>query len=234
MLRSPVTPARRHRLLVAAGAALAALVLPAHAGAMTATAPVHDAVATSHPVFHWTLTPGEQTDTIKISDSPATTPAGDFLAEHLVDMDIFFDGTTAWSPTSPLAAGTDWWNVTGHDADYHDVRTLPEAFHVAPVIAGQKLSLTTFGRYSRDMMMAAVWRTNARNVLVTFKVTRKGRTIWRRSVHGGTSGSMTDDAGSATWTNNRRKAKRGQKVRVTMTISYGGRVVTASRTVKAP
>jgi hypothetical protein len=217
MLRSPVTPARRHRLLVAAGAALAALVLPAHAGAMTATAPVHDAVATSHPVFHWTLTPGEQTDTIKISDSPATTPAGDFLAEHLVDMDIFFDGTTAWSPTSPLAAGTYWWK-----------------FHVAPVIAGQKLSLTTFGRYSRDMMMAAVWRTNARNVLVTFKVTRKGRTIWRRSVHGGTSGSMTDDAGSATWTNNRRKAKRGQKVRVTMTISYGGRVVTASRTVKAP
>jgi hypothetical protein len=233
MLRTATVHARRRRSLLAAVAALGALVLPAQAGAMTATAPVRNAAAPVHPVLRWTLAPGELTDTVEISDSPATTPAGDFLDEHRVDSDGFFNATTVWSPTWPMYAGAYWWHATGHDADYNDVRTRVEAFHVDPLLTGQKVSVTKY-RWSRQLAITAMWTTNVRSVLVTFRVSRKGHTIWKRTVGGTTFVPMDQDQAFATWTNNRHKVKRGQKVRVTTTVTYAGRTGSVSRTVTAP
>jgi hypothetical protein len=222
------------RALLAAAGALGALALPAQAGAMTAISPLGNAAAPIHPVLSWNLAPGEQTDTVQISTSPATTPSGEFLTEHTVEFDLPAAAARSWAPTSPMLAGRYWWQATGHDADYNDVRTAPQAFHVDPVLAGRTLGLERFGSYSRDLMLTAHWKTNAPNVLVTFRVSRNGRTLWRRSARRTTYLALSGDSAYATWHNNRRKAKRGARVKVTMTISYGGRVATLSRTVKAP
>ena len=113
------------------------------------------------------------------------------------------------------------------------MRTAPQQFHVDPVITGQKLSLTKY-RYLRELDMTATWKTNARSVLVTFSVSRNGRTLWKKSQRSTTFLAMTQDTVYGSWTNNHRKVKRGTKVKVTMAINYGGRIARTSRIVPAP
>ena len=236
----PRTPRAKHRLrrrlttgaLLTAVGVLGAFALPAQAGAVTAISPTHNATAPLHPVFRWSLAPGETTWMVNIADSPATTPSGEFYSEHDVDSGFPADTATSWSPTEPLAAGVYWWQASASDADFTTHRTPPQQFHVDPVITGQKLSLAKY-RYLRELDLTGTWKTNARNVLVTFSVSRNGRTLWKHSERS-TSSTMSQDTAYGTWTNNHRKVKRGVKVKATMAINYGGRIARTSRTVTAP
>src|SRR5437764_14923998 len=125
-----------------AGALFVAFVLPATAGAVTAVSPVNNAAADLHPLLAWSLAASETSDSVTIADSPATTPAGEFLTEHVVTGDVFFDNTTRWAPTSPLMAGTYWWSVSADDAAFNTTRTPPAPLHVNRVLTHAHFRIT--------------------------------------------------------------------------------------------
>ena len=116
------------RLLLALGAAVALLAPGAAGGVATPISPSPGAIVeTSHPVFSWSLPPNEESDGIYVADAPATTIEGRFFDESIVESDIFFGNETSWSPSSPLPAGTYWWNVWSHDRETFD------SFYSAPI-----------------------------------------------------------------------------------------------------
>jgi hypothetical protein len=216
-----------------AGALFAGLALAPAAGAVTAVSPIDNAAAAIHPLLMWSLAPGETTDDVVIANNPATTPSGEFLDEHRVTGDVFFDGTVRWSPTSPLMAGTYWWIVSADDASFNTIRTHPAQFHIDPVLTHGHFTISKF-RFLRQLDVDVFWTTNAPSVLTTVRVSRNGKTIWKRSRRTKTFAPMLEDQTSFSWTN-RHKVRKGRKVRVTVTVNLGGgRSTHASRVVKAP
>jgi hypothetical protein len=62
-------------------------------------------VASSHPLFTWTLPPNERSQALYIANSPDRTPEGKFFDENVVDVGLFTNDEHQYSPTSPLSAG---------------------------------------------------------------------------------------------------------------------------------
>src|SRR4051812_25885154 len=158
----------------------ALILLPASASAVTAVSPINDDVADLHPVLTWSLDPGEQSNSVTIAKSPATTPVGDFFDESQVAFGLPTGNATTWAPTEPQMAGTYWWIVTAFDASFNETRTAPQQFHIDAVLQNAHFRVDKF-RFLRQLSFSARWTTNAPSVLVTFRVSRNGRTLWKRS-----------------------------------------------------
>jgi hypothetical protein len=227
----------RVRIMQASCAALAAgaFVLTAW-GAATPTSPASGAVVrSSHPVFKWTLPPGESSQSIYIASKPDTTPEGKFHDENVVDSDFFFstEDPREWSATSPLYAGRRWWIVGSRNDETFDTSfSTPSAFTIPPTAKVVSLGVRRYA-FLRNLDFTVRWRTNARRPIVTASVsTLGGRRLWSaRSVEYGSIG----EAGSSlfSWYASRR-VRKGSLVRFRATIRAQGASATVTRKLRAP
>jgi hypothetical protein len=76
--------------------------------------------------------------------------------------------------------------------------------------------------FLRKLAMEAHWETNGPSVLVTFRVSRAGRTLFRRTRRYTSLLPMETDYAFMDWRNaGRHRVKRGRKVRVTVSVDVG-------------
>jgi hypothetical protein len=198
-------------------------------GAATPVTPAPGAKVTSgRPLFAWGLPSNETSAGIFVSRRPETTPEGQFHTDNVVTSEVFTTNRHVWSPTTPLYAGDYWWNVWSHDRDSDASHySAPSPFTI-PVVS--TLWFPSFRRYRsrRALTFGVRWTANVQRPLVTARITRRGRTVWkRRSREYGTAGT-TD----FTWVN--RRVRKGARVTVRLGVTANGVVHTRAVTVTAP
>jgi hypothetical protein len=204
-------------------------------GAATPTSPAPGAVVrSSHPVFKWTLPPGESSYSIYIASKPDTTPEGKFHEENVVDSDFFFtEDPREWSPTSPMYAGRRWWIVGSlNDETYDTSFSTPREFTIAPTAKIVSLGVRRYA-FLRNLDFTVRWRSNARRPIVTASIsTLSGTRRWSaRSVEYGSIGEV--GSSSFSWYASRR-VRKGSLVRFRATIRAQGASATVTRKLRAP
>jgi hypothetical protein len=171
------------RRLLPALCAVAALVAPgAAAGAATPLSPAPGAVVeSSHPVFSWSLPPNEEPDAIYVADAPQTTVEGRFFDENVVDLDVFFANETSWSPSTPLPAGTYWWNVRTHDTDtFASFYSTPVSFTIPARVRIQSIRIRRY--LFLDLLDITVrYTANTEEARVAVRLRRGSKTVWRKA-----------------------------------------------------
>lgn len=205
-------------------------------GAATPVSPAPNAVVPSaHPIFRWTLPATEQSQAIYIANAPQTTPQGQFFSENVVDADFFTSDTREWSPTSPLYAGSYWWNVWSTDQTTFDsYYSTPSAFSVPPQARVTRIDVrrNSYQFIPDDLDITIRWSANVREVVVTARLFRGRRALWSAREQ------ETNSIGSAgqtffDWTKPRR-IKQGTRLRLVATIRAGSASRQTSRFVRAP
>jgi hypothetical protein len=226
----------RVRIMQASCVALAAGVFATIAwGTGTPSSPSSGAVLhTSHPVFKWTLPPGESSDSIYIARKPDTTPEGKFYDENVVESDFFRFSTDPreWSPTSPLYAGRRWWIVGSRNEDFDTFFSTPSEFTIAPFAKIVSVGVRRFA-FLRNLDFVVRWRSNARQPIVSASIsTLSGRRRWSgRSVEYGSVGEVGSSLFS--WYASRR-VRKGSLVRFRATVRAQGASATVTRKLRAP
>jgi hypothetical protein len=216
------------------------VTLAAGAFALTAwataepTSPAPGAVLrSSHPVFKWTLPPGESSESIYIASKPDTTPEGKFHEENVVEADFFLDDPREWSPTSPLYAGRRWWIVgSRNDETFDSSFSRPSEFTIAPTAKIVSLGVRRYA-FLRNLDFTVRWRSNARRPIVTASIsTLSGIRRWSaRSVEYGSIGEVGSSLFS--WYASRR-VRKGSLVRFRATVRAQGASATVTRKLPAP
>jgi hypothetical protein len=220
--------------MLASCVALAAGVSASTAWATaTPTSPASGAVLhTSHPVFTWTLPPGESSQSIYIASKPDTTPEGKFYDENVIESDFFGADPREWSPTSPLYAGRRWWIVGSWNENFDTFFSTPSEFTIAPTA---KITSVGVRRYAflRNLDFTVRWRSNARRPVVTASIsTLSGIRRWSaRSVEYGSIGEVGSTLFS--WYASRR-VRKGSLVRFRATVRAQGASATVTRKFRAP
>lgn len=179
-----VMPFRVIRLFgIASVVVVLALVTTAGArGAASPVSPPPGAVVSSHPLFAWTLPPGEQQGLIYIANSPAATPRGQFFDENVVHLDLLNESDRRWSPDEALFAGSYWWNIrstTDFEAGFEEVFSPPSPFTVAPTLRLDSVRLRPNTNFSWIQPEVA-WTGNVHDVQVTAQILRRGHALWSR------------------------------------------------------
>jgi hypothetical protein len=226
----------RVRIMQASCVALAAGVFALTAwGTATPTSPTPGAVVrSSHPVFKWTLPPGESSDSIYIARKPDTTPEGKFYDENVVESDFFRFSTDPreWSPTSPLYAGRRWWIVGSRNDDFDIFFSTPSEFTIAPFAKIVSVGVRRYA-FLRNLDFVVRWRSNARQPIITASIsTLSGIRRWSgRSVEYGSIGEVGSSQFS--WYASRR-VRKGSLVRFRATVRAQGASATVTRKLRAP
>jgi hypothetical protein len=205
-------------------------------GAATPVSPGPGAVVSSaHPVFRWTLPPTERSQAIYVASAPQTTPQGQFFTENVVDADFFTSDTREWSPTSPLYAGSYWWNVWSTDQGTFDsYYSAPSAFSIPPQARVTRIDVrrNSYQFVPDDLDITVRWSANVREVVVTARLFRGRRALWSaREQESNTIGSP--GRSFFDWTKPRR-IRQGTRLRLVTTIRAGRLVRQRSRFVRAP
>jgi hypothetical protein len=102
------------RALVVAALAALALAQGASAAAPTLVSVTQSGGRVS---ARWTLPPGGATWTVEVAKAPAVDEDGYFLADNVVDAQVFFSDTsvTSWTSDETLPAGTYYVHLSGAD-----------------------------------------------------------------------------------------------------------------------
>ena len=225
----------RARIMQASCAALAAGVFALTAwGAAAPTSPAPGAVVqSSHPVFKWTLPPGESSESIYIASKPDTTPGGKFHEENVVESDFFLNDPLEWSPTSPLYAGRRWWIVgSRNDETFDSSFSRPSEFTIAPTAKVVSLGVRRYA-FLRNLDFTVRWRSIFWRPIVTASIsTLSGIRRWSaRSVEYGSIGEVGSSLFS--WYASRR-VRKGSLVRFRATVRAQGPSATVTRKLRAP
>lgn len=222
-------------LRILALAVLGALLAPASAiGVATPLSPAPGAVVeTSHPVFTWSLPASEESDGIYVANAPGTTVEGRLFDESLVDLDVFFGGETSWSPSSPLPAGTYWWNVRSHDLDsWTSYYSAPVSFSIPPRVRIASVRVRRYG-FIHNLDVTVAFAANTSSARVSVRARRGSRTVWSRAeTYDYVSIGGTDTAYFSWYT--RGRIRPGTPLRLTVTIDAAGARASATKTVRAP
>jgi hypothetical protein len=203
-------------------------------GTAEPTSPAPGAVPrSSHPVFKWTLPPGDSSESIYIASKPDTTPEGKFHEENVVESDFFLNDPREWSPTSPLYAGRRWWIVgSRNDETFDSSFSRPSEFTIAPTAKIVSVSIRRY-TFLRNLDFTVRWRSNARRPIVTASIsTLSGIRRWSaRSVEYGSIGEVGSSLFS--WYASRR-VRKGSLVRFRATVRAQGASATVTRKLPAP
>lgn len=166
-------------------AALAGLAWVLAGGALAAATPVSPApgavVASSHPLFTWTLPANERSRGLYIADSPELAPDGKFYDENVLDEAAFANDQRQWSPSNPLYAGHYWWQVWSSD------RSTSESFYSAPADFTVPVLLTLYpvktvrSTFLRLLAVRVRWTANVHGLRVRARVLRGTRIVWQRT-----------------------------------------------------
>jgi hypothetical protein len=222
------------RLFPALGA-LVALVAPGIAGgAATPLSPAPGAVVdSSHPVFAWILPPNEESDWIDVADAPHTTVEGELFDENVVDGDVFFGNETSWSPSSPLPAGTYWWNVRTHDRETFDsYYSSPVSFTIP---ARVRITSIRIRRYTfiDNLDVTVRYVANTDEARVAVRVRRGSRTVWSKAEIDAFVSIGETNSSFFSWYS-RGRIPQGTRLQLVVTVDAGGARATAAKTVRAP
>jgi hypothetical protein len=221
------------RVLAVLGTA-ALLAAGAAAGAAVPFSPAPGAVVeSSHPVFSWSVPSNEESDAIYVADSAQTTVEGRFFDEDVVDLDAFFANETSWSPSTPLAAGTYWWNVRTHDRDTFDsFYSSPSSFTIP---AHTRIRSIRVRRYTfLDLLEVTVrFVANTDEARVAVRVRRGSKTVWRKTELDEFVSIGETSSSSFSWFS-RGRIPQGLRLRLQVTVDAGGAHASATRTVAAP
>jgi hypothetical protein len=214
---------------VFAGSALAAA---------TPVAPAPDARVDMHPVFSWTVPPGEVADTVYVATRPDTTPSGEFYEENIVTRGLVCcSDARQWAPTFPLFAGAYWWTV-----ESRNLNTFASAFSTPSpftVFASTRLRSIRVQRNSyiyspSELDVRVDWFSNAHDTRITVGVYRGGQLLGRvRRVETRTVEYPTNNQTYLTWQKPRR-VRKGTKLRLVVSVRGGAAVATSTRVVRAP
>jgi hypothetical protein len=222
------------RLLPALGATVALLAPGAAGGVATPISPSPGAIVdTSHPVFSWSLPPNEDSDAIYVADAPDTTIEGRLFDESIVDLDTFSGTETSWSPSSPLPAGTYWWNVRSHDRETFD------SFYSAPVSftipARARVVSIRIKRYlSLDLLDITVrFTANTEEARVAVRLRRGARTVWSKAEIDEFISIGETNSSSFSWYS-RGRIPQGTRLQLQVTVDADGAHASARTTVRAP
>ena len=166
-------------------AAILAVALTAVGAVFAAAMPVSPApgaaLTTSHPLFRWTLGPGEDVDTIYIANRSATTTEGRFFDENVVDLGFPSGNSerpvTTWRSSQPLYAGAYWWIVSWDNTEFHLFYSEPSAFRIKPVITQLAFRVQRY-RFIRNLSATVRWRANVRSLTVRAQLLRGSRAVW--------------------------------------------------------
>jgi hypothetical protein len=221
-------------LATAAVVLVACVAAPTAHGAATLIAPAPGAVlGTSHPVFTWSVPPNEESDGIFVASSPETTPSGEFFDENYVDGDVFFGNETQWSPTSPLPAGSYWWNVWTHDRDSFDnFYTAPSAFTIRAAAHIGKIATRRY-TYLNNIDITVDWKSNTSVVKVTAAIFRGKHRIWSaRDADGFVPIGEATQSFFAWYSHGR--PRQGTRLRLQVRLDADDVHLTTTRTVRAP
>jgi hypothetical protein len=201
--------------------------------AATPLAPDSGAITSSHPVFSWTLDPGEESDTVHIASAPETTPDGEFHSENVVMTGAMVESdATTWSPTEALFAGRYWWNVETRDADFAPVFSAAREFSVAPEVRllSARLSRSTL---VRQVVVDVRWVTNASEVTLEIRFLRNGRSVGQVRGREETLVSRESDRTLLQW-RAPRKVRPGTRLVAVVKVTGAGQSAVVQRSFRAP
>lgn len=222
------------RIFLAAVAALTggAIIVGATLAAATPVTPSPGAtVNTAHPRFSWTLPAGEQSQSIYIAEKPDVTPEGRFYDQNIVALGVLAPGDREWTPSSPLYAGSYWWNIWSSKQNDFVIFSAPVAFKI-PVSLRLRGIRTKRYLSSHVLEIGVRWTANVQRPLIRVQLLRGRRVIWKASrVDYNLAGSV----GSTTFTWSRpRRIRQGTRLRLRASISSGGVARTGFVVVRAP
>ena len=218
-------------MVLAAFAGVSILAATALAAATPVTPPPGTSVTTSRPRFAWTLPATEQAQGIYIARKPDVTPDGRFYDQSIVAYGVLAPADREWTPSSPLYAGSYWWNVWSSDQDSSTIFSAPSAFTI-PV------SLRLVGvrpkRYPsvHAMTIDVRWTANVARLLIRVRLVRGRRIVWKSSQ----TVSSSVGVPGATRFSWKRPSGIGPATRLTLVASVSTRLVKRTRTlvVRAP
>jgi hypothetical protein len=208
------------------------------ATAATAIVPVDGAtVASEHPTFSWALS-GDEVDAIHVSRQARTTAEGQFYDEDRVTSDSFGSPITSWAPTSAIAEGTYWWNLSWHLPDYSaSGYTTPLRFTIPPKV---RSVLIRQKRYEslRNIEFHVQWWSNTEAVTVKAAIYRKRKRLWRQreAVSSASIAVLNRESFDLYFGSGglKRVTRPGERLRFVATVSGGGRVASKAGMFRVP
>jgi hypothetical protein len=189
-------------------------------------------VATSHPVFTWSVPEGETTSVVYISSSRKTAADGAFVGKNVVDSQVFSNGELRWSPTRPLFAGRYWWSVKTRNDAAKEFHSAPRAFRVRAAGRITSLRLTRYTD-SHRLLVTLKWRTNAKTSVVTVRIKRAGKQVWSTRFTQASLAPESEAFGLKSWPRP-PGIKQGTTLALTATLQAGSFTRTTSTTFRAP
>jgi hypothetical protein len=214
---------------------LAAVAVPAVALAVAKpVTPSRGAlVASTHPVFSWTLPANERSDALFIANRPKTNPEGRFPEANLVDASYFTrNGVLRYAPARQFYAGRYWWLVEASDVTTYQVsHSAPVDFRIPARTSflGVKFTHRLPGRLSIDVR----WTTNTRQLVVQGRVF-----LGKRRLFGGVERRALPPIGGVRHTlfafATPKFVKPGTLVRLEVTVAGIGHAEAATRHFRAP
>src|SRR4029453_2170998 len=157
-----------------AAVAVAAIASGSALAAPTPVSPPPGARVGMHPVFAWTVPPGEVASSVYIATRPDRTPQGEFYDENVVDTGfVCCSDVRQWAPTQPLFAGPYWWMVkTVTLNEFATAFSTPSPFTVIGNTRIRSIQIRrnsyTYIRSSLDVTVS--WFSNAHSTTVTVGV----------------------------------------------------------------
>jgi hypothetical protein len=203
------------------------------ASAATPVAPEPGAVTSSHPVFAWTLSAGEESDTVHIASAPETTPEGEFHSENLVMTGAMVESaSTTWSPREALFAGRYWWNVETRDADFARAFSAVREFSVAPEVRPLSVRFSR-STYLRQVAADLRWVTNVREVAIEVRFLRSNRLVGQVRGRAETLVSREPDRALLQW-RAPRKVRPGARLVAVVRLIAASHSAVVHRSFRAP
>jgi hypothetical protein len=190
-----------------------------------------------HPVFAWTVPPGEVASSVHIATRPDRTPQGEFYDENVVDTGfVCCSDVRQWAPTQPLFARPYWWMVkTVTLNEFAPAFSTPSPFTVVgnARIRSIRIRRNSYSFVQSSLDVTVGWFSNGHSTTVTVGVYPGRRLVGRvRRVE-----TQTFSPGNQTtylsW-DKPRPIRRGTRLRVVVGVRGAGAVSSASRLVRAP
>lgn len=174
---------------------------------------------TSHPEFSWTVS-GDRANTVTVSRTVRTTPAGQFYDQDYVTSDGLGDGATRWVPTTAITSGSYWWNIGWYGNDYSSSGyTPPRAFTITASIRNLRASVLQYSLIN-SLTATVSWWSNTPTTKTVCQLYRGKRVVSRAR------GSLTAPSiavrNTTTCNLNAREKWDGERLRLVIDVSGGG------------
>ena len=191
----------------------------------------NEALDGAKPIFSWTIPDGETAQKVSIASDPAVTPAGEFLAQNVVDLGVLSGTPKSYVPQQGLFAGHYWWSVYSVDAAFMPLYSSPSPFTIKEHVRVGSFGfrrLKAFGTYQ----ITVQWASNVKSPSLRVKITVNGRhrILFKQAKQLSVYNSIIDQPRVETlrWSSKKRLAPG---TRATLTVELRGTTRSTIRTL---